>query len=299
MASCLSEELACSICLSLFTEPVVLLCGHSFCRECISKFLFNQPQCPTCRGPAQAQDLRSSHVLKTLVEKAKETTKQKLEYRLDKERAEFLCLEHDEKLKLFCITDQQLICVICRDSHKHDRHQFKPVSEASALVKTELQNLISKISTDTEALHTLVSRQEQLISKTKERSAELQTLVSSEFKKMYAFLRKKEKDLQDKVKNDEEEALQKMNQNLNNIQEAKAENKKITDTLTQILKMTDTEPLLKMWSEDGEAKAAKASFQPKNNKFRVEEPELHLGPYESHLQMFVWKEMIQVVKRRE
>uniref|UniRef100_A0AAV2JZ12 Uncharacterized protein n=1 Tax=Knipowitschia caucasica TaxID=637954 RepID=A0AAV2JZ12_KNICA len=50
-----------------------------------------------------------------------------------------------------------------------------------------------------------------------------------------------------------------------------------------------------MWSEDGKAKAAKASFRPKNNKFRVEEPELHLGPYESHLQMFVWKEMIQVV----
>ncbi|XP_053547526.1 E3 ubiquitin/ISG15 ligase TRIM25-like [Bombina bombina] len=50
----LSEELNCSICLSIYTAPVILRCGHNFCRACIAKVLDSQEQsgvytCPECR----------------------------------------------------------------------------------------------------------------------------------------------------------------------------------------------------------------------------------------------------------
>ncbi|XP_068099684.1 tripartite motif-containing protein 6-like [Hyperolius riggenbachi] len=50
----LREELNCSICLSLYTEPVSLRCGHSFCRECLVTVLDTQQtagaySCPECR----------------------------------------------------------------------------------------------------------------------------------------------------------------------------------------------------------------------------------------------------------
>ncbi|XP_068102626.1 E3 ubiquitin-protein ligase TRIM39-like [Hyperolius riggenbachi] len=51
----LGEELSCSICLSLYTEPVTLTCGHSFCRDCIVTVLETQKasgkvySCPECR----------------------------------------------------------------------------------------------------------------------------------------------------------------------------------------------------------------------------------------------------------
>ncbi|KAM4035628.1 E3 ubiquitin/ISG15 ligase TRIM25-like [Anomaloglossus baeobatrachus] len=50
----LSEELLCSICLSLYTDPVTLRCGHNFCRECIDRVLDTQDgsgvySCPECR----------------------------------------------------------------------------------------------------------------------------------------------------------------------------------------------------------------------------------------------------------
>ncbi|XP_053563049.1 E3 ubiquitin-protein ligase TRIM39-like [Bombina bombina] len=51
----LDKELSCSICLSIYTNPVMLTCGHNFCQECISS-LFNSRQeagiyiCPECRS---------------------------------------------------------------------------------------------------------------------------------------------------------------------------------------------------------------------------------------------------------
>ncbi|XP_068135863.1 E3 ubiquitin/ISG15 ligase TRIM25-like [Hyperolius riggenbachi] len=50
----LRAELECSICLSIYTDPVTLLCGHNFCRVCIAGVLNSQDSsriysCPQCR----------------------------------------------------------------------------------------------------------------------------------------------------------------------------------------------------------------------------------------------------------
>ncbi|XP_068128135.1 E3 ubiquitin/ISG15 ligase TRIM25-like [Hyperolius riggenbachi] len=54
----LREELECSICLSIYTDPVTLRCGHNFCRGCIHRFLVTQEgsggySCPECRKKFQ------------------------------------------------------------------------------------------------------------------------------------------------------------------------------------------------------------------------------------------------------
>ncbi|XP_066442597.1 E3 ubiquitin/ISG15 ligase TRIM25-like [Eleutherodactylus coqui] len=55
MATCeLKEELSCPICLNIYTDPVTLRCGHSFCRGCIDSALNaqeggNSYTCPNCR----------------------------------------------------------------------------------------------------------------------------------------------------------------------------------------------------------------------------------------------------------
>ncbi|CDQ82573.1 unnamed protein product [Oncorhynchus mykiss] len=52
LSSLLSEEqIQCSICLDVFTEPVTTPCGHNFCKACISGY-WNKPglcQCPMCK----------------------------------------------------------------------------------------------------------------------------------------------------------------------------------------------------------------------------------------------------------
>ncbi|XP_016397155.1 E3 ubiquitin-protein ligase TRIM39-like [Sinocyclocheilus rhinocerous] len=47
----LNEELQCSICLDVFTDPVTTPCGHNFCRTCLNKFWTNTQTCfcPSCK----------------------------------------------------------------------------------------------------------------------------------------------------------------------------------------------------------------------------------------------------------
>ncbi|KAM4035386.1 LOW QUALITY PROTEIN: E3 ubiquitin/ISG15 ligase TRIM25-like [Anomaloglossus baeobatrachus] len=54
----LRKELECSICLNLYTDPVILRCGHNFCRTCIDQVLNTQDEsgvycCPECREEFQ------------------------------------------------------------------------------------------------------------------------------------------------------------------------------------------------------------------------------------------------------
>ncbi|XP_078138323.1 E3 ubiquitin-protein ligase TRIM39-like [Centroberyx gerrardi] len=52
-ASCLisEEQFLCSICLDVFTDPVSIPCGHSFCKNCITQHwdISVQCQCPMCK----------------------------------------------------------------------------------------------------------------------------------------------------------------------------------------------------------------------------------------------------------
>uniref|UniRef100_A0A8C5PYQ4 Uncharacterized protein n=1 Tax=Leptobrachium leishanense TaxID=445787 RepID=A0A8C5PYQ4_9ANUR len=76
----LRDELTCSICLNIYTDPVTLPCGHSFCRTCIGDVLDTQEgsgayKCPECRAESQerpalvknrklrniAENIRSTH----------------------------------------------------------------------------------------------------------------------------------------------------------------------------------------------------------------------------------------------
>ncbi|OCU02788.1 hypothetical protein XELAEV_18008558mg [Xenopus laevis] len=54
----LRDELSCSICLSIYTDPVSLPCGHNFCRDCIGTTWDTQEgsgaySCPECRAEYQ------------------------------------------------------------------------------------------------------------------------------------------------------------------------------------------------------------------------------------------------------
>ncbi|XP_073506279.1 E3 ubiquitin/ISG15 ligase TRIM25-like [Phyllobates terribilis] len=73
----LREELDCSICLSTYTDPVMLRCGHNFCRMCIDQALDTQDEsgvyfCPDCREqflerPALMRNFTLSNIVRNFL----------------------------------------------------------------------------------------------------------------------------------------------------------------------------------------------------------------------------------------
>eukprot|EP01130_Rhizamoeba_saxonica_P003574 TRINITY_DN1497_c0_g1_i1.p1 TRINITY_DN1497_c0_g1~~TRINITY_DN1497_c0_g1_i1.p1 ORF type:complete len:299 (-),score=59.89 TRINITY_DN1497_c0_g1_i1:199-1095(-) len=43
------DEFDCPICVNLLLEPVTTPCGHTFCRECLTRSLYHSNVCPLCR----------------------------------------------------------------------------------------------------------------------------------------------------------------------------------------------------------------------------------------------------------
>lgn len=69
----LREEAICSICLDFFCAPVMLDCGHNFCRACISLCWARAatPSCPQCRETFPGRGLRPNRPLGNIAERLK------------------------------------------------------------------------------------------------------------------------------------------------------------------------------------------------------------------------------------
>ncbi|XP_069822163.1 E3 ubiquitin/ISG15 ligase TRIM25-like [Dendropsophus ebraccatus] len=75
----LRDELLCSICLNLYTDPVILRCGHNFCWGCIDQVLNTQDgaggySCPECREEFQERPtLQRNITLRNVAERLRST----------------------------------------------------------------------------------------------------------------------------------------------------------------------------------------------------------------------------------
>ncbi|KAM6408454.1 E3 ubiquitin/ISG15 ligase TRIM25-like [Rhynochetos jubatus] len=73
----LEEELTCPICLGIFSNPVSLCCGHSFCRECIQEAYHSHQRClqgpfhcPLCYTQADpTMELQPNHQLRSIAQR--------------------------------------------------------------------------------------------------------------------------------------------------------------------------------------------------------------------------------------
>ncbi|KAE8620501.1 hypothetical protein XENTR_v10010281 [Xenopus tropicalis] len=84
-SSNLIDELNCSICLSIYKDPVMLPCGHHFCQHCIESALDAQERhglftCPECRAEyTERPTLQSSRKLRNIAEQFLSTPSEKEE----------------------------------------------------------------------------------------------------------------------------------------------------------------------------------------------------------------------------
>uniref|UniRef100_A0A3P9LE82 Uncharacterized protein n=1 Tax=Oryzias latipes TaxID=8090 RepID=A0A3P9LE82_ORYLA len=289
-----SEDLNCPLCLSLFNSPVVLPCGHSFCSPCITEALGSQQQCPLCRSAVAAEEakcLPANLILKSLVEKAQREEQAA--------KAAGMCPEHEEKFKLFCLTDLQLACIICRDGERHEGHRFKPIKEAAQSLRTDLGMFLQNVAEDINVMEQLAKAQRENLRVTGEKSKQLMVQIGRQFQEMHQFLRKREDEIKNELKCQEADGVEKMREALTTMETALCQSKELENKAASVLKITDPEKFLRKWTEGGSTMTRESLFKSRTNTLQVVNRELCLEQHESHLQLFMWKEMLQMITPRE
>ncbi|XP_069075419.1 E3 ubiquitin-protein ligase TRIM39-like [Pleurodeles waltl] len=190
----LLQEVTCSICRELFTDPVTLDCGHSFCLSCLTRFKASEDlekSCPECRERMDLEkELKPSKRLGNMVEMVT-----RLDIAPRGPATECLCEEHGERLLLFCETDGGLLCLVCRESRAHREHRVTPTKEAEQEYKKKLQDLLCPLRKEIgHMLESKLKEEEQYNTVRNKVRAEKQK-IESEIEQLRQLLRDKEQTL--------------------------------------------------------------------------------------------------------
>ena len=185
------DQLNCSVCLDIFTDPKLLQCLHVFCQTCLVRLVFRDEQgqlvlsCPNCRqitpvpvnGVAGLQPaFHINHLLDIAEDLRREKEAPPSAEKADSSSASLpppqeevsFCSEHgEEKLKLYCETCGELICLHCTlKTEKHHNHDY-------VLLKEGFEQYKKEISSSLEPIKKLLSSVDEVLTQFERRSGEI------------------------------------------------------------------------------------------------------------------------------
>ncbi|XP_077074117.1 E3 ubiquitin-protein ligase TRIM39-like [Siphateles boraxobius] len=129
----LNEELKCSICMEVFTDPVTTPCGHNFCRTCLSRCWPNSQTCfcPLCKEKySRRPDLKINTTLREVVQHLKE--------KLNPGESDVFCDICDERKQKAVKT-----CLMCQSSYCNSH--LEPHHRVPGLKKHTLINAVENL----------------------------------------------------------------------------------------------------------------------------------------------------------
>ncbi|XP_028994054.1 E3 ubiquitin-protein ligase TRIM39-like [Betta splendens] len=204
MASRSEEDLCCPVCQDVFTEPVVLSCSHSFCRDCL-KTWWNKKltqECPVCKRRSSREEPPLNLVLRNLCESFLQDRAQR--------SSETLCSLHQEKLRLFCLDHQQPVCLVCLHSESHIDHRFRPIDEAAQQHKKKLQETLEPLKEKLKVYEKMKEKFDQTVKHIEVQTRHTETQIKEQFKKLHRFLKKEEEARMAALREEEEQKTQRM-----------------------------------------------------------------------------------------
>ncbi|XP_016113163.1 E3 ubiquitin-protein ligase TRIM39-like [Sinocyclocheilus grahami] len=129
----LTEELQCSICLDVFTDPVSTPCGHNFCKTCLNEHWDNSQtcSCPYCKETfKQRPDLKINTTLREIVGHCKKKSPEK--------KPEVVC-DICEERKLKALKS----CLVCQSSYCETH--LEPHLRVAGLKKHKLMDPVNNL----------------------------------------------------------------------------------------------------------------------------------------------------------
>ncbi|XP_074471501.1 zinc-binding protein A33-like [Sebastes fasciatus] len=188
-ASPTEVDFSCTVCCEIFKDPVVLLCGHSFCKHCLKEWWRQSglQTCPVCKEIFPMAQPPRNLALRNLSD---DLRREKI--KRANSGSEDICRLHSEKLKLVCLDDQQLICVICRDAQKHKTHNCVPINEAAESCRIQLKLETMHLKTKLGSFKAHKRTCDRLDGHIMLQAQQTEKTIKEDFKKLYQFLRAEE-----------------------------------------------------------------------------------------------------------
>ncbi|KAL6473603.1 hypothetical protein MHYP_G00171640 [Metynnis hypsauchen] len=183
------EDLSCPVCCEIFKHPVLLHCSHSVCKVCLEQFwkIKGSRECPVCRRKSSLDRPPGNLALKNLCEAFLQERSQR-----PSAGSESLCSLHSEKLKLFCVNDQQPVCVVCQTSRQHIDHKLRPIDEAVTDYREELKNALKPLQEKLKMFKEFKVNSDQTAEHIKTQAQHTERQIREEFEKLHQFLREEE-----------------------------------------------------------------------------------------------------------
>ncbi|XP_057160941.1 tripartite motif-containing protein 26-like isoform X2 [Ursus arctos] len=208
----LEGEVLCSICLDYLRDPVAVDCGHVFCHHCIIRLCecTRQPlHCSLCKAIFKKENIRHVWQMASLVEniwrlKVDEERAPREDRPLE-QNAEKLCGLHLEKLHYYCKDDQQILCVMCRESREHRHHAAVLLEKAAQPFRGKILNHLKILKGDRDRIEKFQSTGEDELEALLTKFQNHRQDIVSVFEQGHQFLREREQCLLELLEGIEQE----------------------------------------------------------------------------------------------
>ncbi|XP_031431864.1 E3 ubiquitin-protein ligase TRIM35-like [Clupea harengus] len=280
------EDLTCPVCFDIFKDPVVLLCSHSFCKDCLQKFWREKKskECPVCRRQSSLGDPPLNLSLRNVCESFLKEKSQRAS-----RGSEVLCSLHGERLKLFCLEDKQPVCLVCQASRKHSRHQFLPIDEAALDYKEQLKAVLKPLQKKLDEFEEVKKTCDKTASHIKVQAHQSEKQIKEEFEKLHQFLKDEEEARIRALKEEEEQKSLIMKEK---IEEMSKEMSTLSDTITAIKKQMVAEDIIFLQNFKAIESSTCTLQKPQEVSGALIDVAKHLG----NLRFRVWEKMKDIVQ---
>ncbi|XP_069098997.1 E3 ubiquitin-protein ligase TRIM39-like isoform X2 [Pleurodeles waltl] len=263
----LQSEVSCPVCLEYFTHPVTINCGHSYCRECITLSWGSAGgtfTCPQCRRKCTMTDLPRNLQLSNLVEIARRISQQSGD-------SVDLCERHREPLKLFCETDQTLVCIICDKSSEHKDHAVIPIEEVTEQNKVRFAATLVRLQNELDNIVSLQANAHKKSAEFKIKIKNERKKIETEFKELQEFLEKEKIHFLSKLEKEEKEILHLLNESITTLSEHMSSLNEMMSTIQEKRKLSlvqqleDVKSFLSRFKSDTTEKPTQVSAELSNS----------------------------------
>ncbi|XP_047671036.1 E3 ubiquitin-protein ligase TRIM35-like isoform X2 [Tachysurus fulvidraco] len=288
MASKFSEEdFSCPVCFDIFKDPVLLHCSHSVCKVCLQQFWKTKGsrECPVCRTKSSMETLPINLVLKNLCETFLQERSQ-----ISLSGSETVCSLHSEKLKLFCLDDQQPVCVVCQTSRKHTNHKFFPIDEAVTDCKEELKTALKPLQEKLKIFTDCKLNWSQTAEHIKIQAQHTEHQIKEQFEKLHQFLRDEEAVRVAALREEEEQKSQMMKEK---IEKLSRDISSLSDTIRDIEDEMRAEDILFLQNFKATVKRAQCTLQ---HPEELSGALIHVAKHLANLKFSVWEKMQDIVQ---